>query len=289
MAQCSQFTKRIKKTDVMKKLQIISTALLAFAFTLSACNKEEVQMEEEEAAPRSFKVSMTDAPGDFQSLVVEIESVEAYMENSGWVTLNNETQFVSVLDLTNGIETSLALQQDAEFGTYTKLRIKFGESNKLMVETNVEIGGLITSSVTTEFDLEFEGSNEIEIEIDEEVSAEQGVDILLDFNVAQSIQEDGEAYIIDPMITEISDRSTGVQGRVEGTISAALVLTNGDESISSYTDASGQFLIRGVEDGTFDLIVYPEQEEGEEMMEEILIEGIVVTEGQITNAGTIKF
>jgi len=115
------------------------------------------------------------------------------------------------------------------------------------------------------------------------------VDVLIDFDVAQSIKEDGENYVIKPAISVIEDRATGVDGKVKGSASAALLLTDGEDTLSAYTNADGEFLLRGMEEGTYKLIVYPIQEEGEEMMEEKVIEGVVVVKGKIKSAGTIRF
>ncbi len=271
----------------MKKLRFIPIAIAASLLLFTACKKENYETEDT-AEPREFKVNMTDNPGDYEALTVEISSVEAYNEQSGWVTLNSQSQIVSVLELTNGKETTIATMQQAELGAYSKLKIKFGNEHKLTLKSNVEIGG-IASTTTAVFQLGFEGPKDIEIEINEEISSTTGADVLIDFDVAQSIKEDGENYVIKPTLKWIEDRATGVDGKVKGSASAALVLTNGQDSFSAYTNAEGEFLIRGMKEGTYDLIVYPIQENGEEMMEEKVIEGVVVVEGKIKSAGTIRF
>ena len=53
-------------------------------------------------------------PGDFEGLIVELNSIEAYVENEGWVMLNNDVQSINVLNLTNGAETQLALKTEAK-------------------------------------------------------------------------------------------------------------------------------------------------------------------------------
>ncbi|MEO9534394.1 MAG: DUF4382 domain-containing protein [Crocinitomicaceae bacterium] len=271
----------------MKKLQIIPMAIAASLMMFTACKKEEYQTESD-TEPQEFQVNMTDNPGEYEALTVEIESVEAYNDQSGWVTLNSQSQVVSVLDLTNGKEATIASMQNAEIAAYSKIKLNFGNEHKLTLKSSTEIGGLSTTT-TAVFQLGFEGPKSIEIEINEQISASEGADVLIDFDVAQSIKEDGDEYVIQPALKLIEDRATGVDGKVKGTASAALLLTNGNDTISAYTNAEGEFLLRGMEEGTYDLIVYPAQEEGEEMMEEQIIEGVVVVEGKIKSAGTIRF
>jgi len=261
--------------------------MIASALMLTSCKKDEFQTEED-AQPREFKVNMTDNPGEYEALTVELNSVEVYNENSGWITLNSNTQFISVLDLTNGKELQIASMQNAEMGAYSKVRLNFGQQHELKVKSSVEIGG-VSSTTTATFYCEYEGPDSVEVEIDEQISAEEGVDLLIDFDVASSIQKDGEEYIIKPTLKLIKDRSTGVQGKVKGAASASLILTDGEDTLSSYTNADGEFLIRGMEEGTYDLICYPQNEDGEEMMSEQTVSGVVVTKGEIENTGTIRF
>lgn len=271
----------------MKAKRLIPTAIFSIAILFTACKKEDIQTEKD-ANPREFKVNMTDAPGDYEALTVEIEGIEVYHEGSGWISLSNDVQYVNVLDLTNGVETQLAIQQEAEIGVYSKLKIKFGDDHKLTLKNTTELGGIFTTA-TLLLDLSLGGPDEIVIDINEEISAEQGVDLLVDFNVAQSIIKIGEAYILKPAIAEIKDRSTGINGEVKGAASAAIILTNGSDSISAYTNTEGNFLLRGMDPGTYDMYVYPKGEENTEPMEAKKVEGVVVKEGKIKSAGTIRF
>ena len=172
--------------------------LAASLLVLTACKKESYETEDT-AEPREFKVNMTDNPGDYEALTVEISSVEAYNDQSGWVTLNSQSQIVSVLELTNGKETTIATMQEAELGAYSKLKLKFGDEHKLTLKSSVEVGGLATTT-TAVFQLGFAGPKDIEIDINENISASEGADVLIDFDVAQSIKEDGENYLIEPTI-----------------------------------------------------------------------------------------
>ena len=128
----------------MKKLRFIPTAIAATLLMMTACKKEEYQTEES-ADPQEFQVNMTDNPGDYEALTVEIESIEAYNDQSGWVTLNSQSQVVSVLDLTNGKEATIASMQNAEIGAYSKIKLNFGNTHKLTLKSITGIGGHSTT------------------------------------------------------------------------------------------------------------------------------------------------
>ena len=271
----------------MKKfrLSLIPLFAAALAMSITACKKEDIQPKPNGTMSPSenntFKVRMTDAPGDYASLDVEILKVEAYLQDSGWITLNNDAQVVSVLDLTNGAETTIAYEGSASAGIYTQLRLTFGNQTNLMLFGS-NGSGLLQAN------LNWASSSQVVIEIDEEVSSTSQADVLLDFQVAESIFEQSQQYIIDPVITEIEDESTGLQGEVQGAANAMIVLTDGQNEFSTFIDAQGNFLLRGVTEGTYDMIV-SEMDGGDNVQDQIELSGILITQGEISQTGTIQF
>ena len=271
----------------MKTLRLITIAAATSIFAFTACDKREIKSSTEGSG--SFELRMTDAPGDYAGLDVEIESVEVYNENKGWITLSNESQFVNVLSLTNGTEKKLAIKSDAEAGVYSKVKLTFGERNELLVssENEGQLGGA-SGSTLVNAELQFEGDKEVIIEINEEISSSSNASVLLDFNVAQSIKEDGEKYILEPSIRFIADALTGIQGEVQGSAHAAVIATNGSDSVSTYTDFNGQFLLRGMQEGEYDIFIFPSTEDQESgQAEEEKIEGVFIAQGEITVLGKI--
>src|ERR1041384_3254688 len=102
------------------------TALSAFAFT--SCDKDDDNNNNNNgnASGTTFKVRMTDAPGNFTSMTSQITSVDAMIDGE-WVNLSSENQMVSVLSLTNGNEEVLAMDNTAQTGHYTAIRLTFGD------------------------------------------------------------------------------------------------------------------------------------------------------------------
>lgn len=276
--------KLLIKLIIMKRIAIIMTVFTIAFGGLYSCKKDDPMADDQKG---KMEVRMTDAPADYEALNVEIAKVEAYHENSGWILLNSEAQSFNVLSLTNGQEISLTNNAEVEAGQYTMLRLTFGSDNTLTHSQETTIGGT-TAYISVTSDLSWSGSKEVLIEIDHQVSASGSSSILLDFDAANSIIESGQQYVIEPTITAMKNTTTGIEGRVEGSANALVEISNGSAEYSTYISAEGEFLIRGIEEGTYDLIVYPCTEEVQQGAQAITIENITVVEGEFTNAGSIN-
>lgn len=278
----------------MKTLKKISILAMMAMFFLASCKKDDnaAPMQDNpgsEPQAQTFKVKMTDAPGDYEGLDMKIIGVDAYLEGKGWVALDAQGHAIDVLDLTNGTEVEIASKSNAEVGVYTKLKVKFDTDAMLTVNANAlaEGGGGSVFSDNT-FELAWNGTQEIEVAINEEVSADAGAEVLLDFDVAQSVIKDVNKYFIKPVIREIKNEQTGVKGEVEGTINAAITLSDGQNTFTTFIDAEGQFMLRGIKPGTYKLVILPAKKAiGEIQPEPKEIEGVVIVEGEIKQMGQL--
>ncbi|HLP14281.1 MAG TPA: DUF4382 domain-containing protein [Flavobacteriales bacterium] len=275
----------------MKTKKLIPASVMALAASMMlfvACNKDKPEVSNNNnpaTAPGEFKVHMTDAPGDYASFKAQITKVEAYHENDGWITLNSESKIVSVLDLNNGKSIELAHASNLSAGTYTKLKLTFGDANYISFNAGVNTSG-ITLNAQGEALLQWDGPKEVEITINENMNAQTGAFVLLDFHAANSLHQQASSYVINPVITEIKDVSTGLKGTVQGHARAAIMLSSGTHTYSTYINAQGQFLMRGIEPGIYQLTVIPSGVTPGGLSEHE-VNGIVVTKGQIKQVGTI--
>jgi hypothetical protein len=271
-----------------RKFKFLGLAIMMFSLILAGCTQENLSPDASNGS--KFRVSMTDSPADFSALDVEIVEVQAFLEGEGWISLNADPQRVSVLELTNGIEQEIGFSADAGAGVYTMLKIVFGSDNKLTVKNDLSVGGLGQSgNALVTLDLEFEGNKEVIVEIDQEVEAGGAANVLIDFNVAESIIKDGEEYILKPTLQLIEDVSTGISGEVEGTGQAMITLSNGEFSFSTFTDASGKFLLRGMDAGAYILEIMPEADDLTGLAQNpVTIDPVVVAYGEIRSLGKIE-
>src|SRR5688572_11759511 len=171
----------------MKRIVLFTVIGLVAAFGLSSCNDEKPQAE-----PRQMKVRMTDSPGNYAALNMTITGVEAYHESQGWIALSSHTHTVNVASLTNGSEVELANKYNMSAGHYTRIKIKFGGTSTLVVNAS-------GTGIGITFNLIWTVPQDVEIVIDKQIDDNNGANILLDFDVAQSIVESGSQYTIHPI------------------------------------------------------------------------------------------
>lgn len=256
----------------MKKTLMLLMIVCA-GISIQSCNKNKGN------STGKMEVRMTDSPGDFTALHVQVMKIEAYSDNAGWVTVNETTKEINILSLTNGVETTVASATEVQVGLYTKLRLTFSGENSLSYNgsngPNV-ISLLFSSSY----------SNQVEVPIHCQVTAGATASILLDFNVASSVKQANGTYTLEPVLTEISDPGTGVQGHIEGNTQAAISLTNGSNTASTYANADGFFLVR-VPDGTYSMKIEGRQV-GDIALSQKTLQNVVVSKGQIKNMGSIQ-
>ncbi len=258
----------------MKRILVFTLLVVCAGFTIQSCKKDN------KVSQGQMEVRMTDSPGDFVALNVEILKIEAYLENSGWVTINETSKEINILDLTNGAEVTIASATTVQPGTYTKLKLTFSGENSLTFN-----GSNGSNTVNLSFGSSFAG--QIEVPIHCQISGGITSSILLDFNVGSSISQSGGGYILNPVISEIVDPTTGVQGNIIGTEKAAISLSNASHSASTYTNVNGYFMIKGVPDGTY-LLKIEAKGQGEVLASQKSIQNITIVKGQIKSLGSIQ-
>jgi len=262
------------KETIMKRILVFTLMIVCAGFTIQSCKKDN------KVSQGKMEVRMTDSPGDFVALNVEIVKIEAYLENSGWVTINETSKEINILDLTNGAEVTIASATTVQPGTYTKLKVTFSGENSLTFN-----GGSGQNTVNLSFGGGFSGN--VEVPIHCTVTTGVTSSILLDFNVGSSIAQAGGGFTMNPVIVEIADPSTGVQGNISGTEKAAVTLSNGSYNASTFTNVNGYFLIKGVPDGTYQMKIEAKAQ-GEILASQKSIQNVTITKGQIKSMGSIQ-
>jgi len=277
-----------RKETLMKNLKRILFTGMVIILAIWACRKDVVMNQSNTSnEPSSLTINMVDNPGDYLGLNMEIVSVEAFLEGQGWVMLNDDLQMVDVARLTNGKTATIAFKNELQAGNYTQVRIVFGLEHQLTFLADVgDNSGLRFVQQTN---IEISGSREIVIQINTQVNATTGAEVLLDFDIAKSIIKDVNGYVVKPIITWIKDSRTAIAGDINGAISAAVLLKTEGDSISAYTDAEGRFFIHGVAAGVYDLVIYPARKTILEASKApIEIKGIIVAQGEVKYLGEIK-
>lgn len=264
-------------------IKILSIAVLAAA-VLQSCKKDDNNDNNGTPSTTTMKVRMTDAPGNYSAMHVQVTKVEAYLDNSGWVVLDSSSQNVSVLDLTNGAETQLAYKSSSvPTGHYSQLRFTIGSTNNT-VTVHDQTGD-------NTYNVSWTGASDhtVTINVDKQVNSGTHAEFLVDFNAAQSVSSTIlNNYTMTPVITWIEDESTGAKGTITGADQAVLTFTSGSGTYTTYMADDGKFLVRGMESGSYTLTI-DGMHTGQTVLSQMTMNSVIVANGAITNMNTIAF
>jgi len=219
--------------------------------TIVSCNKDD----DSNSGSARVKVSMTDAPGDYDAVFVDVVDVMINADASaqgdaGWTSLSGvQTGVYDLLELTGGVSQVLA-DADVPAGYLGQIRLVLGDNNSVVVDG--ESQPLSTPSAQ---------QSGLKIQVNQELAAGETYNFLLDFDVDQSVVPAGSSggFTLKPVIRVSNGVETGsVKGSVHPTTFQSVVkVQNATTTVSAYTDADGNFELKGVPAGIYQLKVTP--------------------------------
>ena len=193
-------------------------------------------------------VRMTDAPANYDAVMVDVKSVEITGSGGTAVLLNTNAGIYNLLDFSNGLDTMIA-SGDLEAGSVSQIRLILGTDNSVVVD------GVVYPLSTPSAE-----QSGLKLQINQTFEAGVEYIILLDFDASQSVVLQGnDAYKLKPVIRTIN---TAITGSIKGSISpigenVVVTATSNGVSYSSVTNANGAFLISGLPSGTYSITVTP--------------------------------
>lgn len=236
----------------------IFLAVLGLSFTSCSDDDNDDVLAEENAR---VTVRMTDAPGDYEKVIVDVKDVMVQVEaeqgvtdDEGWLSLDNvkEGQY-DLLELTGGITQELA-DSEIPAGFVSQIRLVLGPDNFVTVDGD-------------DFPLATPSAEQsgLKLNLNEELEAGEHYEFLLDFDVEESIVEQGNGgYTLKPVIRLSAYANTGeIIGEVHPTsISTLVKATNGSHTISAYTADNGAFKLHAIPAGTYKVTITPDEASG---------------------------
>jgi len=242
-----------------------ASLLIVFALSFSSCTKNGVKNGD------ALQVYLTDGPGDFEAVNLDIQKVEVKLDNDEkhskddrfgdndddkddhlkrkddfgeWIDLAYTPAIVDVLKLRNGVEKMLA--DGNVTGTVRKIRITLGSNNTV-----------VKGGVTSTLNLINETNNFLYIKLNDEHrerAAGNGLKVWVDFDIANSIAEVNGKFYLRPVLRPFCNANFAeAEGRVlpEG-IKPTVTFSNGLGFNSVAIPApNGEFKIRGLLEGTY--------------------------------------
>lgn len=224
-----------------------------------------------------IEVFLTDAPGDFQEVNIDIQGVEIHSSETdnerGWQSLDVTPEIYNLLDLTNGVETFLG-SLELPGGKLSQIRLKLGDNNTVKVDDQT-------------FELKTPSGQQSGLKVQIHQILAEGITykILLDFDAAKSVVETGNNnYSLKPVIRALTEAQDGaIKGKLQPAQSVSISVIAGEEVVTTTTsNDEGEFLIRGLEAGTYKLVFDgPGTVDTEKT-------GVVVALGEVTDLGVIE-
>jgi Domain of unknown function (DUF4382) len=256
----------------MKKTKILfSTLLLIMAgVTIFSCSKSDSS-----SSTYPLNIRMTDEPGPYDAVFIDLRRVEITGNDNKAVTLNVHPGIYNLLDFSNGLDTLIAYG-NLENPTVQQIRLILGPDNTVVVK-NVRYP-LSTPSAE---------QSGLKLQVHETMQAGVLYTILLDFDANKSIIQTGNgSYKLKPVIRSILVASSGsIKGKITpvGT-SAYVTATSNGISYSSNVNENGEFLIMGLPAGIYSFTITPSLP-----LLPVTRNNIEVKTGVISNVGIIVF
>lgn len=255
----------------MKKFTLIA-AIAFFALAgFNSCSKSDTNA--------TLKVNLTDAPGDYDQVLVDIQDVQIHAasdESQGeWVSLAVKKGVYNLLDFRNGMDTLLATLE-LPAGTISQMRLVLGTGNKIMVNGTL-------------YDLEAPAALQSGLKFTINAHLIEGVtyELFLDFDAGHSIVENGNGgYLLKPVIHTYTEATSGaISGVVDPVEALPYIYTiAGTDTIGTIAADDGKFLLRGVPAGTYTVNFKPVGQ-----YPEMSVDNVNVTLGEVTAMDTVFF
>jgi len=255
------------KINKMKKVNCLFICFLMMGLSLVSCLKDN-------GTKSTLSIRMTDAPGPYNAVNIDLLGVEVTGTNNDAVLLDINPGIYNLLNFANGEDTLIGTGT-LDVGSVEQIRLILGPNNTVLVNN-------ISYSLSTP-SAEQSG---LKLQVHQTLEAGVEYSILLDFDANQSIVNLGNgAYKLKPVIRTIDN---AISGSIKGKISpiSLLVTVTATSTLASYSsvvNTSGDFLIKGLPAGVYSVTVTPQLP-----VNPVTKTNITVTTGVSTDLGTIS-
>jgi len=266
--------------NFMKNHNYSISVILATGLFLASCDLKE---DNQSDAIAKVNVYLIDAPAPYDEVWIEVLGVEILPKGknedngSSWISLDHEGEDKK-LDLLSLVGDNPFYFGEIEVpaGEISQIRLLLGDNNYIMDgEQRID---LTTPSAQ---------QSGLKLKIDKPLSAGISYDLVIDFDASKSIVKAGNSgqYILKPVLRVIAEASATIEGTVlplEASIIQVSAIIN-EDTVGTFTDENGMFMIRGLKSGTYSLLIEPKG-----LFQLKKIEGVETVAGQVTKVAPIE-
>lgn len=251
----------------MKKILLIAT-FIVFGIILNSCSSDST------TGTYAYNVRMTDAPGPYEEVNIDLKSVEVTGSNGQTVLLNTTAGIYNLLEFSNGLSTLIATSELSD-AKVSQIRLILGANSTVVV------GGVSYPLSTPSAE-----QSGLKLQVNQTLLADIQNEILLDFDANASIVKTGNGtYKLKPVVRTIVTAITGnIKGSITpiGTLAVVTATSSTAVEYSSSVNALGQFQISGLPAGSYTFTVTPLLP-----LLPVIQTNVVVVAGVNTNLGVI--
>ena len=275
-----------KNLTIMKNL-FNKLFFVAILLTLFNCSDDDSSTTPERGSAY-MSVKLVDAPGDYEHVYVDVEDVMIKVnddseDDSGWISINAINPGIyDLLELTGGINVLLADDYEIPSGTLNQIRLILGTDNSVVIDGQTY--PLNTPSAQ---------QSGLKIKVNQPVLPNISYTFLLDFDVDASVvlAPDTSNINLKPVINASVEAETGViSGTIDNfdTLQSQVLIeaTNGIETISTYANDLGEYVLVGLPSGTYTVTAYADSSLG---FPDVIVTNVTVEVGQTTTLDPITF
>jgi len=266
----------MKKVTLNFRIFLLTTLLCLF---ITSCSNND---DNGSAQTSKVSVRMTDAPGDYDEVNVEVLDVKIKSSSDtgeeGWVSIGNiKPGIYNLLDLTGGVNVLLA-DNEVPSGNLGQIRLILGEHNTVKKD-----------GVTYPLKTPSAQQSGLKLKVNQTLTGGVTYDFLLDFDVEHSVVvEAGNSggFNLHPVIRVSTTATSGI---IKGIVTpfafqSVVSVQVGDTTVSAYTNESGVFQLNGIPAGTYTVTITPDVSS---QLPPLVVPNVVVVNGQISNMNTL--
>lgn len=226
----------------MKKI-LFALSFIAIAIMLNACSNESSSKN------YPYKVRMTDDPGPYNAVNIDLIGIEVTGNDGQTVVLNTNEGIYNLLDFSNGVDTLIATSILTN-ASVKQIRLILGPNNTIVVN-NVSYP-LSTPSAE---------QSGLKLKVNQTLQADIENNILIDFDANKSIIQTGNGtYKLKPVLRTIVTAISGnIKGNITpiGTLATVSATSSSNIVYMSNVTILGAFQITGLPPGTYTVVVTP--------------------------------
>ncbi|MBC7641245.1 MAG: DUF4382 domain-containing protein [Flavobacterium sp.] len=254
----------------MKKVLFMLSAIV-LGVTFNSCNKDS---NSGTSSSYSYRVNMTDAPGPYDKVNIDLQAIEVTGSNGQTVMLNTTAGIYNLLDYSNGLSKLVATSTLTD-SKVEQIRFILGSNNTVVV------GGVSYPLSTPSAE-----QSGLKLQVNQTLQADIQNEILIDFDANVSVIQTGSGtYKLKPVLRTIVTAISGnIIGNITplGTMATVTATSSTNVEYSSNINSLGQFKISGLSSGIYNVTITPLLP-----LMPVTKLNIVVVAGVSTNLGTI--